>query len=653
MIQTRKSVIHWIGLWFLATRPFSFTASSIPALVAAAWAFYTKTTTDWLLFPLVWLASLSIHAATNLVSEYYDYIKGDISYGSSRVLVEGLLSPRQFLIGGIVLFAFTAAIGIIFIAFRGWPILALGLFGILGGFFYTAAPIGYKYLGLGDIMVFILMGPLMVIGSYFVLTGNYNINVLWISLPVGCLVAAILSGNNLRDILHDKQAGIATLAGRLGHRWARWEYSALDISAYLITIILVTLGILPLWSLLTLLSVPLAYNCVRQALNSQVDKPEKIAVLDVKTAQLQLVFGVLLAAGILVPALWAADGPNLDPLRPPRYTSLWYTCLSQDASWYEGTEARKIADNFMLYQHSDGGWSKDIDMTLPVDEKTRQEILERKDDIDTTIDNTATTWQLKFLARVYSATKRPDVLESFNRGMDYLFAAQYPNGGWPQFYPKPQGYQCYITFNDNAMINVLDLMQNIVDGKKPYDFIDADRKEKCRLAVQKGIDCILKCQIVHDGKLLAWCAQHDEVTFQPRPARIYEKVSLSGMESVEIVRFLMRVENPSPQIIKSIESAVQWFKDAKLTGFRYEQFRADTPKGYDYKVVDDPTAPPLWARFYEIGTNKPMFCDRDGIVRDKVSELSSERRSGYGWYIDTPRDLLDKDYPAWRKKHNL
>lgn len=652
MNRQQKSVYKQFALWCLAARPASLTASVVPVLVGAAWAFYEHTPADWIWLVLILPAAMGMQAATNLVSEYFDYQKGDITLGSSRVLVEGRLKPGQFLIGGLVLFAAVAAIGLAFIALRGWPILIIGLIGILGGFFYTAAPIGYKYLGLGDIMVFILMGPLMVIGSYFVLTGNYNHNVLWISLPVGCLVAAILSGNNLRDIMHDKQVGVATLAGRLGHRWAGWEYAALDISAYLITIILVFLDILPLWSLLTLLSIPLAYNCVRQALNSQADKPESIASIDMKTAQLHLAFGLLLITGLLVSPSPAAQQTGKTGDIPPRYTSRWNDCLSQEASWYSSEEALRIADNFLLFQRTSGGWPKNIDMTLPLSEDEKRQVLTYKKTNDATIDNSATTRQLKFLTRVYSATKRPDVLESFNRGMDYLFAAQYPNGGWPQFYPKPQGYQCYITFNDNAMINVLSLMQNIIDGKKPYDFIDAGRKEKCRLAVQKGIDCILNCQIVHDGKLLAWCAQHDEVTFEARPARIYEKVSLSGMESVEIVRFMMRIENPSPKIIQSIESAVQWFEDAKLTGFRYEQFKANTPKGYDYVVVDDPAAPPLWARFYEIGTNKPIFSDRDGVIRDSVSELSPERRSGYGWYIDSPRDLLDKDYPAWKKKLN-
>jgi 1,4-dihydroxy-2-naphthoate octaprenyltransferase len=147
--------------------------------------------------------------------------------------------------------------------------------------------------------VFILMGPLMVIGSYFVLTGNYNNNVLWISLPIGCLVAAILSGNNLRDMLPDSQASITTTAGLLGHRWAKIEYCALDISAYLITAALVTTRILPAWSLITVLSIPLAYRCIRRAFSSKPNKPEQLATLDIQTAQLHLAFGILLIISLL------------------------------------------------------------------------------------------------------------------------------------------------------------------------------------------------------------------------------------------------------------------------------------------------------------------------------------------------------------------
>jgi 1,4-dihydroxy-2-naphthoate octaprenyltransferase len=299
MDQPQKTVFQQIGLWFEAIRPPSLTAATIPVLAGAAWAFHEKTPADWRWLPLIWLAAVSIQAATNLVSEYYDYLKGNITHGSTRVIVQGLLSPRQFLMGGLFLFAFAAAIGLAFVALRGWPILAIGLVGILGGYFYTATPVGYKYFGLGDIFVFILMGPLMVIGSYFVLTGNYTHNTLWISLPIGCLVAAILSGNNLRDLLPDSQAGFATTAGLLGYRWARIEYAALDIFAYLITAFLIGIDILPTLSLITMLSFPLAYRCVRQAFAARPNKPDQLAALDIQTAKLHLAFGLLLIISLL------------------------------------------------------------------------------------------------------------------------------------------------------------------------------------------------------------------------------------------------------------------------------------------------------------------------------------------------------------------
>jgi 1,4-dihydroxy-2-naphthoate octaprenyltransferase len=299
VIQSQNTFFQQVKFWFNAIRPPSLTAATIPVLAGAAWAFHEKTPANWRWLPLIWLAAVMIQAATNLVSDYFDYLKGNITFGSSRILTEGLLSPRQFLIGGLVLFALAATIGLAFIALRGWPILVIGTVGILGGFFYTATPVGYKYVGMGDIFVFILMGPLMVIGSYFVLTGHYNHNVLWISLPIGCLVAAILSGNNLRDLLPDSKAGFKSTAGLLGHRWAKIEYSALDISAYLITAFLVIVHILPAWSLITILSFPLAYQCVRRAFTSEPNNPEQLADIDIQTAKLHLTFGILLIISML------------------------------------------------------------------------------------------------------------------------------------------------------------------------------------------------------------------------------------------------------------------------------------------------------------------------------------------------------------------
>ncbi|MHC4881244.1 MAG: 1,4-dihydroxy-2-naphthoate octaprenyltransferase [Planctomycetota bacterium] len=294
-----------IKAWIQASRPFSFTASMTPVFLGAALVPFLEQSARWELMPLIAIASLLMHAATNMVSEYFGYVKGvdrPDTHGGSRVIIDKLLRPKQVFWGSIVLFGITVCIGLVFIAICGWPILLLGLIGILGGFFYTATPVGYKYLGLGDLFVFILMGPLMVIGSFYVLTETYQNEVLLISLPVGCLVAAILSGNNLRDILHDTQAGINSTASVLGHRWARVEYSGLVVGAYVVTVGTIAFGILPLWSLLTLLTVPAAVKNIKAAMQSNLQNPEQIASLDVQTAQLHLPFGLLLMISVLLGA---------------------------------------------------------------------------------------------------------------------------------------------------------------------------------------------------------------------------------------------------------------------------------------------------------------------------------------------------------------
>jgi PelA/Pel-15E family pectate lyase len=171
------------------------------------------------------------------------------------------------------------------------------------------------------------------------------------------------------------------------------------------------------------------------------------------------------------------------------------------------------------------------------------------------------------------------------------------------------------------------------------------------MAVQKGIDCILKCQIVAAGRKTAWCAQHDEKTFVLSKARSYELPSISGSESVGIVRFLMSVEKPSPQIVEAVQCAVAWFAEARLKGIRQVR-REDKskPGGWDIVIVKDASAPAMWARFYDIGTNTPIFCSRDGIPKATLAEISHERRTGYSWLGYYATDLLAEDYPAWQKK---
>jgi 1,4-dihydroxy-2-naphthoate octaprenyltransferase len=285
-----------LSIWLQAVRAFSFTASSIPVLLGAALALFYPGKVMWILLPIIYIAALLIHAATNLVSDYFDFIKDvdkDYTYGSSGVLVQGLLQPKSVLIGGLVLFGITAILGIVLIAIRGVPILVLGLIGIVGGYFYTGQPFGYKYFGLGDFLVFILMGPLMVIGSYFCLTGAYHYTLLLISLPVGFLVMAILQANNTRDIRHDTEARIKTLENTLGAKGAKLFYYFSLITAYLSVVFMVIFKILPLWSLIVFATFPLALKNIIRVANSQPEQPKQLAGIDVETAQLHLGFGLL------------------------------------------------------------------------------------------------------------------------------------------------------------------------------------------------------------------------------------------------------------------------------------------------------------------------------------------------------------------------
>jgi PelA/Pel-15E family pectate lyase len=332
----------------------------------------------------------------------------------------------------------------------------------------------------------------------------------------------------------------------------------------------------------------------------------------------------------------------------------WRNAIRQPAAWYSGTEATRIADNLLLYQRDIGGWDKNIDMALALGPKDRAEIGKQKRDpqAHSTIDNDATYTQMRYLARVFTATRYPRFEAAFRRGLDYLQTAQYPNGGWPQFYPLRNGYWSHITYNDDAMVGVLELLRDIVQRKPEFAFLDDVDRVRARQAIDKAIECILKTQITQDGKLTVWCAQHDERTLAPAKARAYELPSLSGSESVGIVHFLMGIEHPSPEVVRAIEGAVAWFRANQIKGIIVKAVPAPgTPKGSDNIVIADPVAPSLWARFYELGTNRPIFCGRDSVVKYSMAEIEYERRNGYRWYVDRPAKLLDIDYPEWLRKH--
>jgi len=326
-----------------------------------------------------------------------------------------------------------------------------------------------------------------------------------------------------------------------------------------------------------------------------------------------------------------------------------------DQRKYSSSEITKIADNILLFQKSNGGWPKNYDMQAVLSEEQKDAVLETKNILNTTFDNGATHSQLIYLANTYTITGEEKYKEAFLKGIEFVLEAQYENGGWPQFYPDNKGYRRYITFNDGAMIGIMDLLQKIVYHNKNFLFIENDLLKKIENAYIKGVECILNCQINEKGILTAWCQQHGEVDCSPVSARSFEPAAICNGESSGIVKFLMSVKSPDKRIITAVKSAVKWFEDSKIYGIRVEQIkvsRADFiyhSTEYDNIVVEDPAAPPVWTRFYELSTHRPMFCNRDGKVVYSLAEVERERRTGYAWYVYDPQEVLDI-YKQWLQK---
>lgn len=321
--------------------------------------------------------------------------------------------------------------------------------------------------------------------------------------------------------------------------------------------------------------------------------------------------------------------------------------LRRPAEWYASAEARAVADTILYYQSAEGGWPKNTNLTT-----TPFAPAELGGGESNSLDNGALRLPLRYLARMVKATGEAHYRKAVERSIDYLLASQYPNGGFPQFYPLRPGYYSRITYNDGALIDALTVLREVADSREPYEFVDEERRSRARAALARGIECILRTQIVQEGKLTVWCAQHDEVTLAPAWARNYEPPSLSGGESVGIVRFLMTIERPSPEIVAAVDGAVAWFGSVPIKGVRIDQIRGQGAR-MDRVLVPDPSAPPLWARFYELRTNRPLYLDRDSIFRYDFSHVGYERRSGYSYHTTAPASLIDEEYLAWRAKHAL
>lgn len=365
--------------------------------------------------------------------------------------------------------------------------------------------------------------------------------------------------------------------------------------------------------------------------------------------------------------------------KPGFLVLLFFVCQFCTAQSIKKTDAPAkedlTAENMLLWQRNVGGWPKDtypkyyddknatadtkpgakviIDYRKEFTPEQKQLALDTKNFTDATIDNGHTTREISYLMQAYEKTQNLKYLSGAERGLEYLFKAQYDNGGWPQFYPDMRLYRHQITYNDNAMTNVMNLMKDITEKKNFTTPLFEKYSGKAQKAFDKGIDIILKTQLKKNGQLTAWCAQYDEKTLEPATARSYELPSLSGDESVEIARVLMRVDHPSKEVIKAVDAAISWFEDAEIRGYKVQRVRDSTmPKGFNTIVVPEDGGL-MWARFYDLETNKPFFSDRDGKKKNTLAEIGDERRNGYAWYGQWPKELIEKEYPEWKMKHHL
>ena len=314
-----------------------------------------------------------------------------------------------------------------------------------------------------------------------------------------------------------------------------------------------------------------------------------------------------------------------------------------------------IAEKMLVFQRNVGGWPKAVgevkvsyDHRLSVAE--RAGTLDDRNRNDATIDNNATTREITYLIDAFKRTNNPAYRQAAERGVRYLLTMQLPSGGFPQFYPDSSNYRGQITYNDDAMVRAMRLLKAVSEQKGDFALLDWGLVGPAKDAVAKGVQCILKTQYVQRGKLTAWCAQHDRRTLLPTKARAFELPALSGSETVGIVEFLMSLDKPSPEVKRSIEAAVAWLNEVKMPGFAMQEIKdPKQPTGRDRVIVPE-AGSTIWARFYDLETNKPIYVGRDGVKRANMADIENERRAGYVYASTWPAKLLAKDYPKWQAR---
>ena len=312
----------------------------------------------------------------------------------------------------------------------------------------------------------------------------------------------------------------------------------------------------------------------------------------------------------------------------------------RDPDWFRSDQANDLAAVVISFQTPNGGWAKNLDYRQGKRTPGTHWSAQSKGPFGWhyvgTLDNNATTGELLFLARHHLETQSSASKTAVLRGIDFLLNAQYPSGGWPQGWPLEGGYHDQITLNDDAMLNALELLNQVAGQKKPFTFVGDELRQRAQKAVAQGIDCLLNAQIVIDGTPTIWCAQHDPLTLAPSGARMQEPASLSSYESISVIRFLEQMEKVDNRIPPALRAARTWYRDHAVTGI----IRSRQGKNLRYQEgTSDPAL--WWGRFHDLKTQKPIFPGAQCAgIHATFQSLAAQNTTAYQYYCDRPRDLL-------------
>ena len=361
-------------------------------------------------------------------------------------------------------------------------------------------------------------------------------------------------------------------------------------------------------------------------------------------------FIILLWIGIYIFLMLKSGTPNIKYLYISNMrNSIDYWVLTEQTyspEFYKTKKASKIGDNLLFFQNIDGGWNKNITMNIDLNALDKIYLRHKKDIWFSTIDNDATVTEIDYLSKLYNATGKEKYKDAVRKGLIYLLVIQYENGGFPQkIFGVEHMYQLQITYNDKAMINVMRLLKKIVDDDEQYKFLDPNIREMALNAYERGIDCILKTQL----KSGMWAAQYDRRLLIPCYGRSFEPPAIDTRESAEIVLFLMSIENPNDNIINAITKSIQWYKKNMITNKIPKTFIKKDK--YYLHLTDCTECNPIWARFYELDRQIPIFSDRSERIKYDVSQISTERMFSYEWYVDAGNRVLE-EYKIWKQKQS-